>query len=201
MRRALPMLASLSFVLAACTGAGDNAADTAGDTAATRGPGASAAGGATAGLVRDTTRATAAMRNAAGLEIGTITLTETAQGIAVAGELRGLPPGSHGIHLHMIGQCSPPFESAGGHWNPTNRQHGTQNPEGPHLGDIPNITVGADSTVNVQTTTAGGTLRGTNGALDADGVAVVVHAAADDNRTDPAGASGARIACGVVSGS
>ena len=197
MRRAFPLLASL-FLLTACGGADDNAADSLSDTtgaAARRTDSAQAGGGA------DSARATATMRNAAGREVGMLTLTDSAQGISVSGHLTGLPPGTHGIHFHMVGQCQPPYESAGGHWNPTNKQHGTQNPQGPHLGDLPNITVAGDSSAHVQLASPGGTLRGANGLMDSDGAAVVIHAAADDNRTDPAGASGARLVCGVVSGS
>lgn len=208
MRNILPTLASL-LVLAACSGGGD-AADSAADSASVR-PAARAdsAAGATgttgasgaSSATSDSARATTSVRNAAGRELGTLTLTSSAQGITIAGRLTGLTPGAHGIHIHTTGQCAAPFETAGPHWNPTNRQHGTQNPEGPHFGDIPNITVGADSSANVQATTAGGTLRGTNALMDADGAAVVVHAAADDDRTDPSGGSGGRIACGVISGS
>jgi Cu-Zn family superoxide dismutase len=140
------------------------------------------------------------MRDSAGRNLGTLTLTETAQGITVTGELTGLRPGAHGIHIHMVGQCQPPFESAGPHWNPTNRQHGLQNPQGPHFGDLPTLTAGADSAYSVRATTAGGTLRGTNALMDTDGASVVIHANADDDRTDPSGNSGARIACGVISG-
>jgi Cu-Zn family superoxide dismutase len=107
-------------------------------------------------------------------------------------------PGTHGIHLHMTGTCDAPFTTAGAHWNPTARQHGLQNAAGPHLGDLPNIEVGADSSANVQVSATGGTLRGADGLLDADGAAIIVHATADDNKTDPSGNSGARIACGVV---
>ena len=202
MRKPFPFLFSI-LVLAACAGGGDdNAADTTGDSA--RGGATSASGDTLAGRDtsggRDTTGATAAMRSAAGRDLGSLTLTGGSQGISISGHLTGLPPGTHGIHVHMVGQCAPPFESAGAHWNPTNKQHGTQNPQGPHLGDLPNITVGADSSAHVQLTTPGGTLRGANGLMDADGAAIVIHAAADDNRTDPSGSSGARIACGVVSG-
>jgi Cu-Zn family superoxide dismutase len=143
---------------------------------------------------------TATMHDSAGRDLGTLTLTETAQGIEVSGKLAGLPPGEHAIHLHTVGQCEPPFTSAGGHWNPTNKQHGTQNPQGPHMGDMANFSVGADSSATIQTTTPGGMLRGANGLLDSDGAAVMVHAGADDYRSDPAGNAGARIACGVVKG-
>ena len=200
MHRAFPLLATL-FMFTACSGGAEGGADSASDSTAAPGVDASAAGGTTAGITRDSTRARAQMRTADGRDAGTLTVTETANGITLSGHITGLPPGTHGIHIHTTGQCTPPFESAGGHWNPTNRQHGTDNPQGPHLGDIPNITVATDSSVHVETRTTGGTLRGANGALDADGAAVVIHATADDNRTDPSGNSGARIACGVVSGS
>src|SRR5688500_16928989 len=122
MRRAFPLFASI-LVVAACAGSGDNAADSLGDTT---GAAARRADSARTGGVADSTPATAALRNAAGREIGTLTLTETAQGISVSGHLTGLPAGAHGIHFHMVGQCTPPFESAGAHWNPTNKQHGSQ---------------------------------------------------------------------------
>jgi Cu-Zn family superoxide dismutase len=142
---------------------------------------------------------TARMRDAAGKDLGTLTLTEAAGAITIAGRLAGLPPGEHAIHLHEVGRCDPPsFESAGAHWNPTNRQHGEQSPQGPHLGDLPNITVAQDRSVMVQATTPGGALRGANPLLDSDGAAVVVHARRDDYRSQPAGDSGDRIACGVV---
>ena len=191
MRKTFTFLAAI-VALQACTG-GDRTA--AGDSAAdTSAAGSDSAGGSGASV-------TAAMRDAAGRDLGTLTLADSAQGgIAVTGRLTGLPPGEHGVHIHMVGQCQAPFESAGGHWNPTSRQHGSQNPQGPHLGDMPNITVGADSSVNVQVTTPGGSLRGANALLDSDGAAIVVHASADDMRTDPSGGSGARIACGVVTG-
>ena len=142
---------------------------------------------------------TAALRDSAGNDLGTLTLMDSGQGVAVAGTLHGLPPGVHAIHIHTTGSCdAPAFTSAGGHWNPTNRQHGSENPQGPHFGDMPNITVAADSTVTVQATTPGGTLRGTNALLDADGAAVMIHGGEDDYRTDPAGDAGDRIACGVI---
>jgi superoxide dismutase, Cu-Zn family len=138
------------------------------------------------------------MRDAAGRDLGTLTLASTPGGLVLSGRLTGLPPGSHGIHVHAVGRCEAPFESAGPHWNPAGRQHGTANPNGPHLGDMPNITAAPDGSANVRVTTQGGTLSGSDAILDSDGSAVVIHAQADDYRTDPSGNSGARIACGVV---
>ena len=143
---------------------------------------------------------TAIVHDTAGRSLGTLTLTETAQGILVSGHLMGLSPGPHGIHLHAVGKCEPPFTSAGGHWNPTGAEHGTQNPKGPHLGDMLNVNVGADSTVTVHTMTPGGTLHGVHALLDADGASIVVHGGPDDYHSNPAGNSGGRIACGVVTG-
>ena len=144
-------------------------------------------------------RATARMRDASGRDLGEIVLTETAQGIQLAGQLRGLAPGQRAIHLHQTGRCeAPSFASAGGHWNPTNAQHGFDVPGGPHLGDMRNITVGADSTLVIQNATPGGRLREANGLIDNDGAAVVIHAKPDDYRSQPSGEAGDRIACGVV---
>lgn len=147
--------------------------------------------------------ATATVRDAAGRELGTLTLTDTTGGIAVSGRLVGLAPGEHGLHLHTTGRCDPPaFESAGGHWNPTNRQHGTQNPQGPHFGDLPNVSAGPDSVAVLQgVITPGGSLRSApDMLLDPDGAAVIIHSGADDARTNPSGGSGTRVACGVVTG-
>ena len=148
-------------------------------------------------------RATATLQDTAGNQVGTVTITASADsGVAIAGQLRGIAPGEHGIHIHMVGQCDAAtgFESAGDHLNPTNRQHGLQNANGPHLGDLPNLTVANDSTGSINFTNAQLRLGQGGNLLDADGAAVVVHASADDQRTDPSGNSGARIACGVVRG-
>lgn len=145
-------------------------------------------------------RAEVPVRDAMGRDLGTLTLSATTGGLILTGTVSGLPAGAHGIHLHTTGRCEPPFESAGGHWNPASRMHGIQNPQGPHLGDMPNISVSPSGSATMSVMTPGGTLRGTDGLMDLDGAAVIIHAQADDHRTDPSGNAGERIACGVVRG-
>jgi len=112
----------------------------------------------------------------------------------------GLAPGTYGVHIHTTGRCDPPgFVSAGGHWNPTARQHGAQNPQGRHLGDLPNLQVDPRGKGRLIFHVENARLEGgANPLLDADGAAIVIHAQPDDHRTDPSGNSGARIACGVI---
>ncbi len=143
------------------------------------------------------TSASAMLRDASGRDLGTLTLTESDSGIQVAGRITGLTQGERGIHLHTVGSCTPTFEAAGGHWNPEERQHGHDNSAGPHRGDLLNLQVQSDSTGSFTAFTHGGRL---DELLDVDGASVVIHAAADDYRTDPDGNSGERIACGVVTG-
>jgi len=144
-------------------------------------------------------RGTAPVRSADGRDLGTLNFADAQQAITITGTLRGLAPGRHGIHIHMAGRCEAPgFMSAGDHWNPTQRQHGSLNAQGPHQGDLQNITVGADSNATVRVVTSAGSLRGMNPLLDGDGASIVVHTAGDDRRTDPSGNSGTRVACGVI---
>lgn len=147
----------------------------------------------------DTQAASAELRNGGGAVVATA-LAREADGVAVTVTANGVPPGVHGVHVHAVGRCDPPgFESAGAHWSPEGRQHGRLNPRGPHMGDLPNMTVGADGRGRIDFTIDGAMLRsGARAMLDADGAAIVIHAAADDERTDPSGNSGARIACGVL---
>jgi superoxide dismutase, Cu-Zn family len=154
-----------------------------------------------AGTVTPTeSTARAQLRNAAGQTVGAATFTQAGKGIRVVLEVQGLPPGVKAVHVHAVGRCDPPdFATAGSHFNPQGRQHGAKNPDGPHAGDLPNVSVGADSRGRLESTTELLTLqRAPNSLFDADGSALVVHAAPDDLRTDPTGNSGARIACGVV---
>jgi Cu-Zn family superoxide dismutase len=141
----------------------------------------------------------AVIRNAEGRNLGTLTLKDAEAGIAVSGRLAGLAPGVHGVHLHSTGHCNPPaFDSAGSHWNPGERQHGSANPQGPHAGDLPNLEVGPDSSGMMDGTTAAGSLGGELPLLDADGAAVIVHAGTDDYQSQPSGNAGSPVACGVV---
>lgn len=139
--------------------------------------------------------------NTEGNEIGQVTLTEGDEGVTIRVTAEGLTPGAHGFHIHEKGECAPPsFEFAGGHFNPTHKEHGFENPKGFHLGDLPNIEVEEDGTVDAIVTTAEVTLEKgkENSILDEDGSSIVIHEKADDYKTDPSGNSGARIACAVV---
>lgn len=144
--------------------------------------------------------AVAELRNAQDRVVGMAALSQLADGVRIVLEVRDLPPGPKAVHVHEVGKCSPPdFASAGAHVNPTSRKHGLLSPDGPHAGDLPNITIDPDGTGRLETTTdriALGT--GPTSLLDADGSALVVHAGPDDHLTDPAGGSGPRIVCGVI---
>lgn len=147
----------------------------------------------------DMTDARAEIRDSAGRVVAEATASWSGDRLRLRVEATGLAPGSYGAHVHSVGRCDPPgFESAGAHWNPTGRQHGSQNPQGPHRGDLPNLLVGANGEGSFEFGVAGGRLGGGGDAMmDEDGAALVIHANADDYRTDPSGNSGARIACGV----
>ena len=159
--------------------------------------GSSASGGASGMAMAPPASAT--ISNAAGVVMGTATLTPAGNGMRLVVDARGAPAGVHGIHIHTVGRCEgPDFTSAGPHWNPTAMKHGTKGPGGPHMGDLPNITIGADGTGHLDTTVKGMLTGGATPLMDADGAAVVIHATADDYMTDPSGNSGGRIACGVI---
>ena len=147
----------------------------------------------------DVVPATIELRDPGGRLLANATVVDSG-GVRVRVEAAGLVAGTYAVHLHETGLCEPPdFASAGPHWNPRGRQHGRLNPEGPHLGDLPNLNVGAGGAGTIEFAIGGASLRrGDDALLDRDGAALVVHAGPDDYRTDPSGNSGARLACGVV---
>ena len=139
-----------------------------------------------------------------GANIGTVRVFSEPTGIILRINATGLPAGMHGAHLHAVGLCEgPKFTSAGAHWNPTNKQHGHQNPAGHHTGDLGNLGVGAEGALTAGLLVPGARVRADSYGdgpvpLDADGAALVIHALKDDEKTDPSGNSGDRIACAVL---
>lgn len=148
-------------------------------------------------------QAVAILYDVNGAPVGTAQLWQDANGVVSVeiGSLN-LPSGTHGIHFHAVGVCeggATPFSTAGGHFNPLAKEHGLENPNGPHAGDAPNIVTPASGIGKVSFTTNRVLLTPGNISLfDADGSSIVVHANADDQHSQPSGNSGARIACGVV---
>lgn len=155
---------------------------------------------AMAGAAEQGKAATANIVDSQGRAIGTAHFSEKTGGVAVTVKVSGLPPGKHGIHLHEQGKCEPPgFSTAGGHFNPFSKRHGSSNPEGKHAGDLPNLVVKPDGTAEYTATAQGATLAaGAGSLLKEGGTALMIHAGPDDEKTDPSGNSGGRIACGVV---
>lgn len=192
-------LRSITIAVALCTAAcaeddrpaGDAAAETDTTTAATdTAPGA------------NEQRASATLADTAGRDVGTVTLTGATDGVTVDVRVNGLPPGEHGTHVHQVGSCEAvadtAFAAAGDHLNPTGAQHGLDSPQGPHMGDLPNLEVASDSSGTLNHRSELLRLSGSGAVLDSDGAAFIVHAEADDQVTDPSGESGDRIACGVL---
>jgi len=144
--------------------------------------------------------ASATLKNTAGEIIGEARFVEDATGLVhVNVHVKGLSAGDHGIHIHAVGACLPTFLAAGGHHNPLGHEHGLDNPDGPHAGDLPALTVNPAGIGHLDVVTDRATLSpGTTTIFDADGSALVIHADPDDQVTDPTGNSGARIACGVI---
>jgi Cu-Zn family superoxide dismutase len=151
------------------------------------------------------TVASGTFHDAAGARTGVATLTDTAGTLRLDLSASRLSPGPHGLHFHAVGVCTPPdFKSAGAHFNPEGKQHGRLNPEGPHLGDLPNIHAGADGSVDTSMTLPRDLITpGPRSIFQASdtapgGAALVIHAGPDDERTDPSGDSGDRVACAVI---
>lgn len=135
-----------------------------------------------------------------GLPAGTAILAAAGDKVTITVAAIGLPAGPHGLHLHAAGKCEAPnFSSAGAHLNPGGQQHGSANPQGSHLGDLPNLVIDSGGTGTVTSELKGSRAETEAALFDGDGTAIVIHAAPDDYRTDPSGASGVRIACGVLS--
>jgi len=144
--------------------------------------------------------AKAALKDASGKAVGDINLVQTSNGVLIRLSVKGLPAGEHAFHVHAVGKCEPPFTTAGDHFNPGSKKHGLEAAAGAHAGDMPNLHIPSSGDLSVEVVNTMITLaKGQpNSVFDADGSAVVIHAKADDYKSDPAGNAGDRIACGVI---
>jgi Cu-Zn family superoxide dismutase len=148
-----------------------------------------------------TPKAKATLVDPQGKKVGEAMLEETAKGVKITLKVENFPPGEHAFHIHEKGLCDPPdFKTAGGHFNPFGKEHGLKNPEGPHAGDLPNITIGSDGRGSFEIMAPLVTLKTgeKNSVFQPGGTSLMVHQGPDDNVSDPAGHAGPRIACGLI---
>jgi superoxide dismutase, Cu-Zn family len=144
--------------------------------------------------------AKAELKTADGKSAGTATLTDARHGVLIKASLENLPAGAHAFHIHAVGKCEAPFKTAGGHFNPDGHKHGIMAEHGKHAGDLPNITVPEGGKAEIEVFVQGVTLKdgGKHSVFHEGGTSLVIHATADDHKSDPAGNAGDRIACGVI---
>jgi Cu-Zn family superoxide dismutase len=146
------------------------------------------------------TSVTVELKDGMGKSVGTAVLKEKGSGVEIKLNVKGLPPGEHAVHIHGVAKCEgPAFTTAGGHFNPDMKKHGSQNPAGPHAGDMPNFTVTAKGTSKAVVLDPNVNL-GTDmhSVFSNGGTALMIHADKDDYKTDPTGNAGGRIACGII---
>lgn len=147
---------------------------------------------------------TVKMMGVKGQDMGEIKMSETRAGVLLTLDLKGLTPeGEHAIHIHEVGKCDGDFTTAGGHYNPTEKSHGLKHPQGHHAGDMPNLKPDANGNIQAQVMNFSVTLAPESdekraSVFDADGSSIIIHAGADDHMSQPSGAAGGRIACGVI---